>query len=319
MNKSNVPLVSVLVTTYNQENYIGDCVLSVVSQNCNFDYEIIVGDDCSTDGTSEIVKSLAEKYPDKIVPVIRNLNLGPTQNYFNLMSKGRGKYFAHLDGDDLWLPNKLREQVDFLELHTECVATYSNAYIIDAKNKEFLFNSPQIPETFNMDFLVKEGNFLFHSSLMYKSEYYPFLLSKNEVLDYYLHIIFASFGSLGYINKPLGAYRMSATTSIRLHQRDVVSLCYLEAVNKARSLGCPDQVIIPCISKFLANIFFLGEGKVSYQNYNYWRQQVNLIFGDIEINVLIIIKIVTKRFVTAITKRLPTNYLKKPILYLQHR
>ena len=80
MNIANDIQVSVCVVTYNQENYIAECLESLVNQVTNFRYEIIVGEDCSTDGTRAIVQRYVEKYPDLIVPLFYKENVGPVGN-----------------------------------------------------------------------------------------------------------------------------------------------------------------------------------------------------------------------------------------------
>ena len=95
-----MPEVSVCVVTYNQEKYITECLQSVVDQETDFDFEVLVGDDCSTDGTRRIVQEFAEKYPDIIKPILHSKNTGAFHNYVSVHNAAMGKYIAHLDGDD---------------------------------------------------------------------------------------------------------------------------------------------------------------------------------------------------------------------------
>ncbi len=113
------PLVSVLIITYNHEKYIRDAINGCLDQKSNFSYEIIIHDDASTDGTGEIVKEYAEKYPDLIIPIIQ------TENQYSkgfkfipeiLVPMAKGKYIAFCEGDDYWCdPNKLQKQVEIME------------------------------------------------------------------------------------------------------------------------------------------------------------------------------------------------------------
>lgn len=121
MNIENDIQVSVCVVTYNQENYIAECLESLVNQVTNFRYEIIVGEDCSTDGTRSIVQRYVEKYPDLIVPLFYKENLGPVENIKQVYKKAKGKYIAHMDGDDIALPGKLQKQFEVLEKNNDCV------------------------------------------------------------------------------------------------------------------------------------------------------------------------------------------------------
>ena len=145
------PLVSVTVATYQHAPYIKDCLNGILMQKTSFPFEIILGEDDSTDGTREICKEYAEKYPHKIRLFLRDkkLSLLSDENgdlitrfnsYWNRLS-ARGKYIAWCDGDDYWLdPNKLQKQIDFLEEHEEFVITFHDSIIVD-KDKNLIFKS----------------------------------------------------------------------------------------------------------------------------------------------------------------------------------
>ncbi len=114
--------VSVLCATYNQEKYIGQCLDSILAQKTDFGVEVIVRDDCSTDGTTGIVLEYARRYPGRVVPLILEENHYShgrnTEAFIRLFSLIRGRYFAVCEGDDFWTdPEKLQIQVDFMEAH----------------------------------------------------------------------------------------------------------------------------------------------------------------------------------------------------------
>lgn len=114
------PLVSVLVTPYNQQAYIRQTLDSILMQRCNFEFEIVIGEDCSTDGTREICQEYALRHPDRIVLCLNASNKGLLNNYFDIFLKARGTYLADCGGDDYWLTDsKLQEQVDLLEANPE--------------------------------------------------------------------------------------------------------------------------------------------------------------------------------------------------------
>lgn len=124
MEKSNNMLVSVCCITYNHAPFIRQCLDGLVMQKTNFKYEIIIHDDCSTDGTTDIVKEYASKYPDLIVPIIQREN--QYQNGVRrilatfMLPIAKGKYIALCEGDDYWIdPLKLQKQVDYLDLNPE--------------------------------------------------------------------------------------------------------------------------------------------------------------------------------------------------------
>lgn len=127
--------VSVAMITYNQSDYIEKAVRSVLMQKTNFPYEIIIGDDASTDDTPKIVSKLYSEYPDKIKPILRKVNLGSLKNCLDVLQKCQGEYVAFLEGDDFWTDeNKLQKQVDFLSKNREYVAYYHKNCKVDEEN-----------------------------------------------------------------------------------------------------------------------------------------------------------------------------------------
>jgi glycosyltransferase involved in cell wall biosynthesis len=118
--RTHDPLVSVLVVTYNQKDYLKQALDGILQQQCAFDYEVIVGDDASTDGTRELCLDYAERYPERIRLCLNATNKGLINNYFDIFLQAKGTYIADCGGDDYWMGvTKLQEQVDLLEAHPE--------------------------------------------------------------------------------------------------------------------------------------------------------------------------------------------------------
>ena len=108
--------VSVIVLTYNQENTIKRTLDSILSQKCNFNFEIIIGDDCSTDSTVRICQEYQSSYPTIIRLICNETNKGVVKNYYNCILASKGKYIADCAGDDYWVTTtKLQKQYDILE------------------------------------------------------------------------------------------------------------------------------------------------------------------------------------------------------------
>lgn len=125
------PKVSVVMITYNHEKFIEQAVNSVLMQETDFDYEIIIGEDCSTDRTREILIELQKQHPDRIRLVLNPENLGMIPNFVNVLSMARGEYVALLEGDDYWThPKKLQRQVDYMEAHPECRICFHAARVV---------------------------------------------------------------------------------------------------------------------------------------------------------------------------------------------
>lgn len=123
------PLVSICCITYNHANLIRGCIEGFLMQKTDFPLEVLIHDDCSTDGTTEIIKEYEKKYPDLIFPLYENVNQYSNGkageiDFFNY-KRARGKYIAYCEGDDWWTdPNKLQKQVDFLETHPDYSVCY---------------------------------------------------------------------------------------------------------------------------------------------------------------------------------------------------
>lgn len=130
------PIVSVCVVTYNHREFISQALDSVLMQEIDLPVEIIVHDDCSTDGTTDIVRSYAEQHSRVIRPIFQKENqYSKGEKIFpKTFQLARGKYIALLEGDDAWTdPHKLRRQVEFLEKNTGCIMCYGNVTLVDAE------------------------------------------------------------------------------------------------------------------------------------------------------------------------------------------
>lgn len=137
---NSTPLVSIVCITYNHGEYLRSALEAFVSQKTNFPYEIVVHDDCSTDGTTDILREYAQKNPDKIVALYEEQNCYSRGIRFmqDLLTKtARGKYIALCEGDDLWCDtNKLQKQVDYLEAHPDCSLVMHNGYALNVQTGE---------------------------------------------------------------------------------------------------------------------------------------------------------------------------------------
>ena len=211
--------VSVMVVTYNQINYIGECLESIVKQQTNFPFEVIVGDDCSTDGAVEVIKQYAAKYPDLIKPIFHEQNTFTLDlaNYRDVVEAARGEYIAHIDGDDLMLPGKLQKQADFLDNHPECCVCHHEMEMIlpDGSRKgkgriNLLWDRKQM---MGLSELLEYGGGIITSSRMYRVDSIPqsgFLYMPNVMnldLAWLIQLLVQSQKKMGYIDEMLGKYR----------------------------------------------------------------------------------------------------------------
>lgn len=121
------PLVSVIMITYNQKPYIARGIESIIKQKTKFPFELVIGEDCSTDGTREIVLNYQKKHSNLIRVVTSSQNVGMHKNSVRAIEACHGKYMAFCDGDDFWHDiKKLQKQAQYLETHPECGLVHSD-------------------------------------------------------------------------------------------------------------------------------------------------------------------------------------------------
>lgn len=130
-------VLSVCVITYNQEQYISQTLDSILSQEHNYNYEIVIGEDCSVDNTRKIIEKYTANYPNIIKPIYNSKNLGLIRNYFNVISNCSGKYIMECAGDDWWLEGKVKKQIDYMESHPDVGMCYGKVRDYD-ENGMFL-------------------------------------------------------------------------------------------------------------------------------------------------------------------------------------
>lgn len=217
MSLKNEIQVSVCIVTYNQESYIAECLQSLVTQQTDFKFEIIVGEDCSTDGTRAIVQKYVEQYPDLIVPLLYEKNVGAVENLKQIYIKAKGKYIAHMDGDDLALPNKLQKQFDVLEKNLDCNICSHDMIRVSStginQNNDWTY-----PErTYDLFDLYHKLPFFAHSSKMFRNKYQPSfwdnLLNEDYILDIDIHVANTLDGKIFHLGQLLGGYRVGTGIS----------------------------------------------------------------------------------------------------------
>lgn len=200
--------LSVVIPVFNQEKFISDTLNSVVAQKTNFPFEILIGDDTSSDQTRKILAEYAEKYA--FIKVFYNTkNLGPNLNIVNLLNHAQGEYIAHLDGDDLMLPGKLQKQVRLLDQHPEYSICAHAMSVINEKGKKrpFRYSASQ---TYTREYLVRNGCTFVHSSKVFRKSAIPpegFDTSTTRVGDFLWHIQNAAYGKVAFLGEILGTYR----------------------------------------------------------------------------------------------------------------
>lgn len=235
------PKVTVCIVVYNQEKYIAKCLQSVIDQRTDFPVEILVGDDGSTDASKVIISEFQSLYPGRIKAILREKNIGPTQNYLLLHGQATGHFVAHLDGDDFALPDKLTKEVAYLEANPDCIAVVHKLAVVDERGGRV---GTSWPETFPhlkfcMPELVRYHPAFGPSSLMYRRGAYDGLLERvqGEIIDYCSQIHLVSQGSIGVVDETLGLYTRGVGISAG---RDLCDFA-IRALEYGRSIGMAEQ------------------------------------------------------------------------------
>lgn len=233
--------VSVLITYYNQKKYIKDSLLSVISQKTSFDYEIICGDDGSSDGTYEELVLWQKKYPsliticrmprnldEKCEPIIRASN-----NRHTMLKQSRGKYISILDGDDYFCDEyKLQKQFDMLEKHPECSSCcHSMKYVWDTNDRKeeplgHLSDKACLLRNFDYwsFYWLPAEAFLFRNYYLGKVD----AINKNFFDDNTITAYFIKMGSIIYLPDCMVVYRQVASSS--WNSRDYIRKLYINVI-----------------------------------------------------------------------------------------
>ena len=131
MNDENI-MLSIKILAYNHEKYISKCIDSILSQKTEYAYEILIGEDCSSDGTKRIIEEYEKKYPDIIKVIYHEKNCGCTKNAYALDVKARGKYLAGCEGDDYWCDEyRIQKDVSYLEKNPQYVGVCHKVNVVD--------------------------------------------------------------------------------------------------------------------------------------------------------------------------------------------
>jgi len=205
------PKVSIAMVTYNQESYISQAIESVLAQQVDFAYEIVIGEDCSVDGTREKCRSFQEKYPDRVRLLERETNMGMTRNFLSTIGECRGEYLAILEGDDFWIdPFKLQKQVDLLDADRKCALAFTRTEAFFEDGRPGYEIPPPHILSYDLENLLYV-NFIATCSVMYRRELvidFPAWLPRLEMLDWPLHVLYAQHGKIGFINVMTAKYRI---------------------------------------------------------------------------------------------------------------
>jgi glycosyltransferase involved in cell wall biosynthesis len=236
--------VSVIVVTYNHERYIEQAIDSVLEQQATFPFELIITEDCSTDGTRDLVRAYAQRHPDRVQLLLSERNLNDNSVLTRALMAARGQYVALLDGDDWWTAtDKLAKQVQILDDDRDASICFHNVHVAyesaEVPPHEYhlerpvhRFSAPRPSRYSGLEDLVR-GNYIQTCSVMFRSAALPAIPSWYNDLpvgDWPLYVLLADYGRIVYLDEVLAAYRVhqhglwSAGLSRHTNAEDILSL-----------------------------------------------------------------------------------------------
>lgn len=212
----NSPLVSVIILSYNNKNFLTECIDSVLSQTYQH-FQIIISDDCSTDGSIEVLEFYKKNYPDKIHLMLSEVNIGITSNSNKAVKACKGKYVAWMGSDDIMFKEKLEKQVMYMEKNPVCNISYHNLDVFDSDSQKHLyyFNNKRNAKQGKIEQLIKYGTFNGACSTMTRATAAPVcgFDERIPVASDWLYWVdhLGKGGEIHYIDEVLGKYRRHIT------------------------------------------------------------------------------------------------------------
>lgn len=245
----NQPLVTVLITTYNQERYIGKAIDSVLAQKTDFPFEVYISEDCGTDGTRAILQDYAARFPDIIRLNLREQNAGISRNWYEGLCAAKGQYVCTLEGDDWWRDDhKLQKQVDFLRAHPDYLAVSHTLLLTDDAGNTY-GTLPDDPRILGRDATME----LFLAGVTYSctaclvknifdpadKELYDYVTANRSIADFALCMLYLDKGRVFVMNEALSAYRVAGTDQNHQNYNGTQSALkkyadFLDVVNASR-------------------------------------------------------------------------------------
>lgn len=220
--ENNTIKVSVICLTYNHEKHIARALDGFVNQKTNFDFEVLVHDDCSTDGTAEIIRDYAQRYPDIIKPILQTVNQYSQGIWIDrdiVAPLAKGRYVAYCEGDDYWSdPNKLQKQYDFLSANPSYSAcAHKTVFHNMGTGEDYLVPSIKKDRDYSLEEITMVGGSLFGTnSFMVRRELVvdmPDCFLMSGFSDFQLFMYAAMNGKVRCLNAAMSVYNIGVAGS----------------------------------------------------------------------------------------------------------
>ena len=275
--------VSCHVITYNQKDYITQCIDGILMQQVDFPIEIVIGDDRSTDGTREILMKYAEDFPEIIklnLREVRGVGIPGKENFVSTLEMCHGEYISLCDGDDYWTdPLKLKKQIDFLEQNKEYVLCFHQVKILQPNGSivdDFITEVPENYET--IETLARQGNYIHTPSVVFRNVLngLPSEFEHAPIGDFFMYMMLAEHGKLKYFHEPMCVYRYgvgiyTGATHLRNIKSNLKLFTVLLSYLKDDSIK---QIILERQLRSITVLenFLLGETKVFFFTKNQYKR-----------------------------------------------
>lgn len=224
-----LPKVTIVCMVYNHEAYLRECFEGFVMQKTTFPIEILVNDDCSPDGSANVMREYEEKYPELFHCIYQKENQyskGKMAWWEVLFPMAKGDYIAICEGDDYWIdPYKLQKQVDFMEQHSDFVACFHNARV-QYKDKVSLFNVLNESHYPTTEDLIKRRWFIATPTLLFRNVLQEYPDWRGGIIngDYLLELLLAREGRFFYMDDVMAVYRQDGLGMSAVLQKDAVNM-----------------------------------------------------------------------------------------------
>lgn len=186
MSKQDKILISVIIPSYNRADTVGETIESIVAQEgigTEYNLEIVIGDDCSTDNAREVLEQYRQKYPDLIRLFLREQNVGLGANWAMCVKDCRGKYICNCDNDDYWHnPQKLHLQLEYMESHPECNICITNHRTHNRATGEIIEFEVNLHQFDDIQDQMYHGGRFCNATIMYRADYMKANLDLDEFI-----------------------------------------------------------------------------------------------------------------------------------------
>ncbi|MCX5512702.1 glycosyltransferase [Kaistia algarum] len=202
--------ITVVLVTYNHENYIDQALAGIFSQELDVEFDVVISDDLSTDGTRTVIQKYIDRYPGRIELIVSDKNLNDQEVSTRAIKAAKGKYIAFLDGDDYWISSeKLRRQFDFMEANPDCAICYHDVARVtdDGEIVRVMAGTPgraSIDDIIMGNFIPSCSSFIRRSTIAHTPDW----IRELDAGDWAYHVVAAESGWIGHVEGVLAHYRI---------------------------------------------------------------------------------------------------------------